>query len=454
MSDMQLIRGDCLDVLRGMGDESVDAVVTDPPYGLSKEPDMREVLTHWLAGDDYQHRGGGFMGKTWDSFVPGPKVWEQVYRVLKPGGHVLVFAGTRTVDLMGVSLRLGGFETRDMLAWLYGQGFPKSMDVGKKVEGWEGWGTALKPALEPIIMGRKPLRAGGKKATVAKNVMEHGTGAINVDASRIDAGGEKLGGGAETVTTPEQKGNEGWTRPWMDDEDAQSAHAERVRANVKKAEGLGRWPANVLLGHTDECEQVGTRVETVGGGAKMSKTGKAAVEFGGGYESGDGFVGSEIQTPVWSCTSECPVRLLDEQSGSSTSRQGTPRASSAPGEGWGMKATGAEYSDTGGASRFFYTAKASKAERNAGLPDGIKNDHPTVKPVALMVYLVRMVTPPGGLVLDPYCGSGTTGVAAREGGFGFIGIDRDDENKYLTIAKHRLGIKDEGKRKWKKKGEK
>ena len=118
----QVLHGDCLEVLRTMPDNSVDAVVTDPPYGLSREPDIEEVLRHWLAGDDYNHRGGGFMGKTWDSFVPGPAVWREVCRVVKPGGHILCFAGTRTVDLMGISLRLGGFEIRDCLQWLYGSG--------------------------------------------------------------------------------------------------------------------------------------------------------------------------------------------------------------------------------------------------------------------------------------------------------------------------------------------
>src|SRR5690606_950459 len=197
MSNWTLYEGDCLEVMRQLPDNSVDAVVTDPPYGLSREPDIEEVLRHWLAGDDYEHRGGGFMGKTWDSFVPGPAVWREVFRVLKPGGHILCFAGTRTVDLMGISLRLGGFEIRDCLQWLYGSGFPKSLDVSKAIDKklgaerevignvtdrrgdgtvyaighsgrltsnmpitkeakqWQGWGTALKPAYEPIVLARK-----------------------------------------------------------------------------------------------------------------------------------------------------------------------------------------------------------------------------------------------------------------------------------------------------------
>lgn len=204
-----VILGDCLDVLRELPDNSIDSVVTDPPYGLSKEPDIEEVLTKWMAGEDYEHRGGGFMGKTWDSFVPGPAIWREVYRVLKPGGHALVFAGTRTQDLMTISLRLAGFEIRDCIAYLYFSGFPKSLDVSKafdkragaerevvgyrnytnqdirgnayndteRTKGrkrlpatitapatplakkWNGWGTALKPSHEPIIYARKPFNS-------------------------------------------------------------------------------------------------------------------------------------------------------------------------------------------------------------------------------------------------------------------------------------------------------
>lgn len=131
---IRLIHGDCAEALREMDDASVHAVVCDPPYGLSREPDAAEVLRHWLAGDDYDHRGGGFMGKSWDSFVPGPAVWAECLRVLRPGGHLLAFAGTRTADLMGMAVRLAGFEVRDSIAWLYGQGFPKSHDVAKGID--------------------------------------------------------------------------------------------------------------------------------------------------------------------------------------------------------------------------------------------------------------------------------------------------------------------------------
>ncbi|QGG47679.1 DNA methyltransferase [Heliorestis convoluta] len=203
----KILTGDCLEKLKELPDNSIDSCVTDPPYGLSKEPDIQEVLTKWMAGEDYEHRDKGFMGKSWDSFVPGPAIWREVYRVLKPGGHILCFAGTRTQDLMTISLRLGGFEIRDVIEWLYTSGFPKSMDISKgfdkragverhiigqrgvpdKRNGhgraygsslfagektgtvihyigepttelakqWDGWGTSLKPAHEPIILARK-----------------------------------------------------------------------------------------------------------------------------------------------------------------------------------------------------------------------------------------------------------------------------------------------------------
>src|SRR5690554_1778470 len=199
-----LLVGESSEVLARMAPDSVDAVVTDPPYGLSKEPDAHEVLTHWLAGDDFEHRGGGFMGKSWDSFVPGPRLWRGVYRVLKPGGYILCFAGSRTVDLMAMSLRLAGFTLVDQFLWLYGSGFPKSVTISKAIqkrlgveplaklphdfgfEGWnpithklvmpepegvakewEDWGTALKPAHEPIILAWKP---GDDPATLPSNM--------------------------------------------------------------------------------------------------------------------------------------------------------------------------------------------------------------------------------------------------------------------------------------------
>src|SRR5699024_1968044 len=237
-----LLHGDCLSELKRLEDNSVDSVVTDPPYGLSKEPDISEVLSKWLAGEEYDHGHGGFMGKSWDSFVPHPDIWREVYRVLKPGGHALVFAGTRTQDLMTISLRLAGFEVRDVIEWLYFSGFPKSHNVSKAfdrragaerevigvnpnnrdrskhvynsvgnvgsnatitapatnlAQKWDGWGTSLKPSHEPIIVVRKPLIDAdtGSKLTVSDCVEKYGTGAINIDASRIGDGSDRASGG-------------------------------------------------------------------------------------------------------------------------------------------------------------------------------------------------------------------------------------------------------------------
>lgn len=430
-------QGDCLELLKSFPDNSIDSVVTDPPYGLSKEPDMVEVLKHWLAGDDYKHNSKGFMGKSWDSFVPGPSVWREVFRVLKPGGHMLVFSGTRTYDLTVLAIRLAGFEIRDQLAWMYGTGFPKSLDVSKtidnhlgavrasvgvrsgtgnkmmcarengkgfgpvvtittpgSVEGaqWEGWGTALKPAQEPIALCRKPL-----VGTVAKNVLTHGTGGLNVDGCRVGKEmvgcGGGAGGGGTWNETNSGLGKSGNPRPVE-----------------------GRWPANVLL---DEGA-----AEVLDEQSGVSKSPSGQITQGGDHFS----IGSNKKTR-------------------------------------GTKFQG--HGDSGGASRFFYVAKASKGEREKGLEnfrtasageltggrkegsDGLNNPragagrggerkctHPTVKPVALMRYLVRLITPPGGVVLDPYTGSGTTGIACKLEGFSFAGLELNEE--YVTLARARI----------------
>ena len=403
--NVTLHHGDALEVLKGLADNSVDAVVTDPPYGLSKEPDAAEVLRHWLAGDDYTHRGGGFMGKSWDSFVPGPALWREIHRVLKPGGHALVFAGSRTQDLMGLSLRLAGFEIRDSLAWLYGSGFPKSLDVSKAIdkaagatreivgpspfaarkphgtwtgevygdepshaEGpsitapatpaaqqWAGWGTALKPAHEPIIVARKPLTG-----TVAANVQSWGTGALNIDGTRVGNGGQLK------WEKPRDMGYHGGT------------NAGPVAATENTA---GRWPANVVL---DEAAA-------------------------GDLDAQSG-----------------PLHTQDPETRKSKSKK-----TGATGFGTGRSV---EYDDEKGtgASRFFYVAKAPKKERP--VVDGVA--HPTVKPLALMRWLVRLVTPPSGVVLDPFAGSGTTLEAAVLEGFNAVGIEMTEE--YLPLIQARL----------------
>ena len=422
MSDLnvEVLNADCLAALRDMPDASVDAVVTDPPYGLSNTTptQVADTITRWVTGDrEYLPSARGFMGHEWDGFVPPVAVWDECLRVLKPGGHLLAFAGSRTHDLMTLGIRLAGFEIRDSVAWLYGSGFPKSMDVSKAIEShtlngksnsrtlrqteqdgdgaaytltgknngimgeartydrktfapttdaareWEGWGTALKPAFEPVTLARKPLTG-----TVAANVLEHGTGALNIDGCRVphrDAAdlAESVNKNAHARYGSTPGGN--------------SVYGDYSTTEVKDYDGSkGRWPANVVLDESQAAE-------------------------------------------------------LDRQSGVSVSRIGKPRGAAA-GDGWGMTKTGAEYADTGGASRFFYVAKAPKSERP--VVDGTA--HPTVKPLALMRWLVRMVTPPGGVVLDPFAGSGTTLEAAMLEGFNAVGIEREAD--YLPLIRARI----------------
>lgn len=379
------------------------------------------------------------MSSLWDGtgVETDTRLWRECLRVLKPGGHLLAFGGTRTWHRLAVAIEDAGFEVRDSIAWIYGSGFPKSLDVSKAIdkaagaerevigrdpnwrarvhsdstydggqtrpefvttpatpdaERWQGWGTALKPGFEPVVVARKPL-----EGTVAANVLAWGTGALNIDATRV-ATTDGLGGGANKGMTAETR-HEGFARPWMRDDEAREAAAARSRENTARAQALGRWPANVVLGHTPDCDVI--------------------------YE-GRGEI--RLEGP---CAPGCPVAELDRQSGESSSRVGKPRGA-AHGEGWGMTATGAEYADTGGASRFFYVAKAPTSERPR--VGGVA--HPTVKPLDLMRWLVRLVTPPGGTVLEPFAGSGTTAEACVLEDFRCIAIEREAD--YLPLIVSRL----------------
>jgi site-specific DNA-methyltransferase (adenine-specific) len=378
--------GDCLEVMRTLPDASVDAIVTDPPYGLS------------------------FMGKKWDYDVPSVAIWAECLRVLKPGGHLLAFAGTRTQHRMAIRIEDAGFEIRDMIAWVYGSGFPKSLDVSKAIDKaagarghdsvgfnvagktsglgviqrpelrsdhpdyvkpqgitpeaqqWQGWGTALKPALEPITMARKPLTG-----TVAANVLEHGTGALNVDGCRVGTEDNLNGGAYAKNGSVRHDGDENWRYK-----------REGGAGNFRQPQG--RWPANLI--HDGSDEVVGLLPE-----ANSARVGNP-----------------------------------------NNPHRGINHTATSYGQGDGRETH--DYRDTGSAARFFYTAKVSKSERGAG------NTHPTVKPIALMRYLCRLVTPPGGVVLDPFMGSGSTGKAAILEDFAFIGIELD--SRYFEIATARI----------------
>jgi site-specific DNA-methyltransferase (adenine-specific) len=518
--DLKVINGNNIDILKTYPDNYFDAVVTDPPYGLGKEPNAEELMKDWIEHGYHEISGSGFMGKEWDAFVPQPIFWKEVYRVLKPGGHILSFFGTRTYDWGVMSMRFAGFEVRDCIQWLYGSGFPKSHNIGKaldKIEGaerevvgktitggikgarpdnaegfsnpytsgqtmvditapateaaklWDGWGTALKPANEPIVLARKPLEKG---LSIAENILKWEVGGINIDASRV---------GSETRTTPVFS-NDTKSDTTTFNLNSNIQH-ERVETNQ------GRFPANIILTHHEDCECKGTKK------VKGSKDGirKASSEFGqnsgwNDHENKDtirkGTADENGQEEIedWDCHEDCPIRILDEQSGITKTGDIKPYKSNSNstiyggGKGYYTEIRNTNFKgDKGGASRFFYVAKASKAERNKGLdgfeekekPDnyimpkltcsecgskrvdssnslesknslagGNKNFHPTVKPIKLMQYLVKMITPPNGIVLDPFCGSGTTGVACKIDGFQFIGLEQDPE--YTKIAEARI----------------
>jgi site-specific DNA-methyltransferase (adenine-specific) len=362
-----ILHGDCLEKLKEINSVSLDAVITDPPYGIS------------------------FMGKKWDYDVPSIEVWRECLRVLKPGGHALIACGTRTQHRMAVNIEEAGFEIRDVVTWLYGSGFPKSHNI--KDGDFKGWGTALKPACEFWTLARKPL-----VGTVAQNLKEYGAGALNIDGCRVGSVRPA------TINDPEK------FRKFKEQDGVARSSSCKPDLNTNQ----GRWPANLILDQ------------------------EAAA-------------------------------LLDEHSGVLKSGALNRANIIAPNKTYGAapkELTGEYAADSGGASRFFYVAKASKSERNQGLekfsetatsvgdsrPSGSmnerlhgrenrsevigKNHHPTVKPIKLMRYLCRLITPPGGTVLDPFMGSGSTGVGAIQEGFEFIGIEREAE--YVEIAKARM----------------
>jgi len=412
---MQLINSDCIEAMKAMADNSVDSIVTDPPYEL------------------------GFMGKSWDSsgIAFNVEVWQQALRVLKPGGHLIAFSGSRTYHRMAVAIEDAGFEIRDQIMWVYGSGFPKSMDISKALDKsagaepvetglpnnlnsclggsacdcqtdstkfsatkhaaktipstpaakqWQGWGTALKPAHEPMVLARKPV-----VGTIANNVLNFGVGGLNIDGSRVGTDG-----GTYKASKPEGISN--------------GIYGDGINGTVDIGElNAGRFPANFIHDGSDEVVALFPDVKGATSRTPTKPTNATSYVLGG-----------DSNTPIY-------------DDGLNTS-----------------------------AARFFYCAKTSKRDRNEGL-DGFEevrvhdgraegkvggnnprnrsnaaklNHHPTVKPTSLMQYLVRLVTPPNGIVLDPFMGSGSTGKACAYEGFDFIGIDQSDE--YVEIARARI----------------
>lgn len=488
---MEMLQG-----LRLFSADSFDSVVCDPPYGLK------------------------FMGKRWDYDVPKPEEWAEVLRVLKPGGHVVAFGGTRTYHRLVCAMEDGGFEIRDQVGWVYGSGFPKSHNG-------EWGGTALKPAWEPICLARKML-----EGTVEENWRKWGTGALAIDACRVPTE-DFLGGGATKETTADQKNNDGWTRPWMDDPAAREAHAARVRANVERAERLGRWPANLIHDGSEEVVEVfpadaGARSPVRGTEPSAASNGNstnARDRVAGVYhadagsaarffycakpsqrERNEGLDSYEtviveasfnLESPTWENEAH-KVRLLVA---SATLPPKVMSASGLPSNNatewntilFGNEPTGlfqkgsmstieTRTNSTTGLTILSYfqnchingsilgvnyeTGSGGNRAANAGSgtllvrttnarmalalgaehvaspmllrisANVLRSEHPTVKPIALMRYLCRLVTPPGGTVVDPWCGSGSTGVAAVQEGFGFLGFER--EAQYVEIAEARI----------------
>lgn len=425
MSNYVIFKGECIDSLREIDDESIDSIVCDPPYAIE------------------------FMSEKWDSwstpeaFQMWCREWAvEALRVLRPGGYLVAFGGTRTYHRLASGIEDAGFEVRDSLMWLYGTGFPKSMNVAKAIDKsehgsqddqelsetaqqWDGWGTALKPAYEPIVMARKPL-----EGTVIKNVLAHGTGAINIDACRIDYQDAEdqasaIPQGRATAKTGALAGK---------------TQNDRERSEFEAKNDKGRFPANVILSHHPDCQLVGSATIK---GRVINRWDDGAKPFGGG--AGHDFTGEQFpddEIPIYQCVSDCPVADLDAQSGTSKSSGGrTANISKTSkiyggGKGLGQDIDAKDvkgdpgYGDTGGASRFFYCPKANKKERGEG------NDHPTVKPIPLMRWLVKMITPPSGIVLDPFMGSGTTGIAAIKEGFFFVGCEMKDH--YIEISEKRM----------------
>lgn len=459
----QIIYGDCLQVLRTFPSNIVDSAVTDPPYGLSREPDIREVLEKWLAGEDYTHRGGGFMGKTWDSFVPGPSVWREVHRTLKPGGHALVFAGTRTQDLMTVSLRMAGFEIRDVIEWLYFGGFPKSLDVGKAFD------RRRKEDLPAIYAVTKFIAEARDRA-----------GKTNRDIDEFMGTNGMAGHWTTQGSQPQVPKLDQWYKLkeflGMSDE----MDAEVWRLNGRKGKPGDAWFEREKIGEYEyKRKGEGTwDVESPGGmfGAqeRIVDITAPATDLAKKWD-GWGTALKPAHEPIIVARKPLIGTVAEnvERFGTGAIDIGRCRIGDNKGR---FPANCVTTEPDAFFSKYFNVTppelckKASKRDRNSDwrgeeidLPERVKvgerdgrnafpknsagekgkhsprmrNIHPTVKPTDLMAWLVRLITPPGGIVLDPFAGSGSTCVAARREGFFFIGIEQELE--YVEIARKRVG---------------
>jgi DNA modification methylase len=397
----ELVQGDCLEAMKKMSSNSVHSIVTDPPYGLS------------------------FMGKKWDYDVPSVEIWKEAFRVLKPGGHLLSFAGSRTYHRMAVNIEDAGFEIRDQIMWVYGSGFPKSHNISKAIDKaagakrevigvvpsrsptsqatnwgnkgvdkwheekkgthdmeitkpttpeaqqWEGWGSALKPAHEPIVVARKPLIG-----TIIENVLEHGTGGLNIDGCRVETD-EKLVSGGNLVSHS------------ADERIGQALGMfQQGTENTFVQNPKGRYPANFIHDGSDEVVSLFPESARFFYCAKASKQERNA-----------------------GCENLPLVKYAPSNQAKAELKRGNEDFNA-------------------------WKGKEQDKRNNNNHIGSNQNHHPTVKPVALMKYLCRLVTPPNGIVLDPFLGSGTTGIAATSLDFNFIGIELSEE--YMEIARHRI----------------
>ena len=443
---MTVINMDCRKGMATMPANSMDSIVTDPPYGLSKQPNIREVLKHWLAGDDYTATGGGFMGKSWDSFVPGPLTWAEAYRVLKPGGFIACFAGSRTVDLMSMSLRLGGFEVVDMCHWLYGVGFPKSMDISKAIDSHDA------------------VQLRTDRAYAFTEWFKPWINMANPEIDRIC--GTKTLARHWTDCRPNGKQPEVITRE----------HFEKLRPYVEEVVPI--WVELLIEERTVESQNTKNR-KVVGQHEQTAQAAEWRKNYAGGDVQPPGLI-TEAHTEEakqWAgwgtALKPChePIIIarkpLDGTYANNILAHGVG-ALDIDGCRNGERWPGNVLHDGGlpePMDKYFYCAKASAADREAGLelmklqttasvterdPDSAghnnpragtrgadrANIHPTVKPTELMRWLCRLITPPGGTVLDPFTGSGSTGRGAALENFNFIGFELGED--YAEIARARI----------------